>query len=152
MTKRMTEKQAYSWLIQPGIQATLFHYDRDTNAALKVAIKALKEKVIDKSDNSKILNKVYGKKHEWYYTYTKNGNKIESSCYDWCCMSAEIANYEEQEGVNTEDATKRFWNDVRDYNMQEFDNRVKKYSSFEKALSEGAFDDLRQEYIDTLCQ
>ncbi len=44
----MTDKQAYSWLMQPGIQATLFNYDRHTNEALRVAIKSLKEKLEDK--------------------------------------------------------------------------------------------------------
>lgn len=40
----MNKEQAYSWLIQPGIQATLFHYDKDTNEALRIAIQALAEK------------------------------------------------------------------------------------------------------------
>ena len=37
----MNEKQAHEWLMQPGIKATLLHYDKDTNAALEVAIKNL---------------------------------------------------------------------------------------------------------------
>ncbi len=39
----MTEQQAYSWLTQPGIQATLFSHDRDTDEALRVAINHLKD-------------------------------------------------------------------------------------------------------------
>ena len=45
MDTRMSEKEAYSWLMQPGIQARLFDRDRHTNAALKVAINSLGERV-----------------------------------------------------------------------------------------------------------
>lgn len=41
----MSDKQAYSWLIQPGIQTTMFKHDRQTNEALKRAIDALKKQV-----------------------------------------------------------------------------------------------------------
>lgn len=34
----MTIKQAYNWLMQPGIQATIYHYDDTTNKALKTCI------------------------------------------------------------------------------------------------------------------
>lgn len=46
MTKRrMTEKQAYSWLTQMGILTMLFRFDKDTNEALKVAIESLGKKI-----------------------------------------------------------------------------------------------------------
>ena len=41
----MNKIEAYSWLTQPGILATLLHYDRDTNEALKIAIKSLGEDI-----------------------------------------------------------------------------------------------------------
>lgn len=44
-SKKMTDKEALSWLLQPGIVATLYHYDRHTNEALELAVKALRLKV-----------------------------------------------------------------------------------------------------------
>ncbi len=45
----MNKKQAYSWLTQPGIQTAVFHYDKTTNEALKVAMETLGGLVMDPS-------------------------------------------------------------------------------------------------------
>lgn len=50
---KMSKMQAYSWLIQPGVQATLYGYDKHTNKALKVALSALKRDIEAKVTNKK---------------------------------------------------------------------------------------------------
>lgn len=41
----MNSRKALSWLSMPGIKAVLFNWDRQTNDALREAIKALKKQV-----------------------------------------------------------------------------------------------------------
>ena len=43
--KKMNYREAFSWLNQTGVKATLFNRDRHTNEALKKAIEALKKQV-----------------------------------------------------------------------------------------------------------
>ena len=59
---KMTDNEALSWLMQPGIQTTLFNHDKNTNGALMRAIDTLKEKIektqSSTNENTKI---VYGR-------------------------------------------------------------------------------------------
>ncbi len=76
------------------------------------AIEALKHKIaaaqkMVKSETEQ-CNKVYGKDSEYFYTFTKAGTRIDSSFFDWCCMEAEITNYQEQEGISEEEAISKF--------------------------------------------
>ena len=152
--KSMTDKEALSWLMQPGIQATLYGYDRHTNGALKRAINALKRKVETEQNKTKTetdkYRKVYSKDNDYFYTFTKNGTKVDSSFFDWCCMRAEVRNYQEQEGMSEKEAYEKFWNAVSEYDKEKYDRIIGKYDNLDEAVGDGSLDELRIDYIESL--
>ncbi len=54
----MSNNKAFRWLTQPGVLATIFHYDSDTNDALRTAIvnlapdQATKEQLLQQLKNA----------------------------------------------------------------------------------------------------
>ena len=148
--EKMTDRQALSWLMQPGIKALLYGRDKNTNGALLCAVRALQNKIALEQSLIKEPKKVYGVEDIYFWTFTDDGTKVESGCFDWCCMQAEITNYQEQKDISEEDAYKEFWNNVRNYNIVEFDSIVADYDDLEEAIEDGALDELRLDYVGLL--
>lgn len=84
-----------------------------------------------------------------WVTYSNKGTKIERDFWDWACMCKVITDYKEEFGMTEDEAYKKFWEDVKKYDVEEYelclDGRT-----FDEALDNGLLDELRTEYLDTL--
>jgi hypothetical protein len=81
-----------------------------------------------------------------WIAYSNNGTKVESECGDWCCMLKIIEDYKET-GMTEDEAYDRFWNDVKEFDEEEYNLIISKYGNFNDALGDGSFDELRNDYL-----
>ena len=84
-----------------------------------------------------------------WLTYSQAGTKIVSDFWDWVCMEKVIADYMESSGLTYESAYLKFWEDVKNYDPEDFSSRLWG-ESLEKAIGSGRLDELRAEYLLTL--
>lgn len=80
--------------------------------------------------------------------YANDGTKIESDFIDWCLMNVRITDIQNEFGVDEDQAYKMFWDEVRDTNTEEYDEILYNYDNhFNEALGNGAFDEIRNDYV-----
>ena len=84
-----------------------------------------------------------------WVAYSNKGTKIELHFWDWTCMYKVITDYVEELGLSEDEAYTKFWEDVKNYNKEEYDFCLNE-RTFDEALGNGLFDELRTEYLDTL--
>ena len=84
-----------------------------------------------------------------WVAYSNKGTKIELDFWDWTCMYKVITDYVEELGLSEDEAYTKFWEDVKNYNKEEYDFCLNG-KTFDEALGNGLFDELRTEYLDTL--
>lgn len=87
------------------------------------------------------------------YGYADSGKKIESSCWDWCCMDIIIQNLIDQSGVTEDEGVAMFWNMVHDYDPAEFDDCVEPYGGDAlECIGDGnpGLNELRTAYLESL--
>ena len=82
-----------------------------------------------------------------WIAYSNKGKKIETACWDWTCMYKIIADYQDELNISEEEAYIKFWEDVRDYDEEEY-NLILEGRTFEEALGNGLFDELRADFLD----
>lgn len=85
---------------------------------------------------------------DWSGT-TLKGEIITRNYYDWCGMDIVIQDIMDEQGVSETLATQWFWKRVREINPADFDQTAKDWG-LENGIDEGAFDELRMEYLDTV--
>lgn len=84
-----------------------------------------------------------------WVAYSKKGTKIEKDFWDWTCMYKVISDYQEDFGMTEDEAYKKFWEDVRNYDVEDYDSTLDG-RTFDEALSNGYFDELRADYLTSL--
>lgn len=84
-----------------------------------------------------------------WVAYSKKGKRIESDFWDWACMEKVIADYVDELGISDKEAYAKFWEDVRNYDPEDFEACLNG-RTFEEAIGDGNFDDLRSDYLRTL--
>lgn len=83
-----------------------------------------------------------------WIAYTHKGKRIVKDFWDWCLMNVCLENYMD-EGLSKEAAWSRFWNDVRNYDPEDFDACLKG-RTVNDALGDGDLDEIRADYLYTL--
>ena len=84
-----------------------------------------------------------------WVAYSNKGTKIEKVCDDWACMYKVITDYIEECGMTEDEAYKKFWEDVRNYDIEDYDS-ILDGRTFEKALGDGCLDEIRADYLFSL--
>lgn len=84
-----------------------------------------------------------------WVTYSKKGKKIETGCWDWTCMYKIIADYQEELNISEDEAYQKFWEDVKDYDTEEYESCLDG-RTLDEALADGSLDELRAQYLDGL--
>lgn len=87
-----------------------------------------------------------------WYGYTNSGEKIGPTCWDWCGMDIFVTNCVDA-GMNSDDAYDLFWQQVRDYSPEEYDELVEPYGgSPYECISDAnpGLNELREAYLMTL--
>ena len=84
-----------------------------------------------------------------WIAYSNKGTKIEKDFWDWTCMYKVITDYIEELNITEDEAYTRFWEDVRNYDIKEYecclDGRT-----FDETLGNGLFDEIRADYLRSL--
>lgn len=81
-----------------------------------------------------------------WIAYSNKGTKIEMDFWDWTCMHKIIKDYEEELGMTEDEAYIRFWEDVRNYDTEYFDDILWGRTLVE-AVGNGYLDELRADYL-----
>ena len=82
------------------------------------------------------------------FTSVFNGKIIKSSFWDWCGMEYLIEKYKNQYNISENDAYKKFWEEIKNYNPQKYNKILEKYDNdLEKAIGDGSMDELRNDYL-----
>ena len=61
-------------------------------------------------------------------------------------MNVIIENYK-TDGLSYDDAYQQFWNDVREFDPEEYDLILLNHDGFDNALGNGYLDELRNDYL-----
>ena len=80
--------------------------------------------------------------------YSEGGKRVESECGDWCCMYKIIEDYKET-GLSESEAYEKFWKDIKMFDEDSYNLIVAQYNNRDEAISDGAFDELRIEYLES---
>lgn len=84
-----------------------------------------------------------------WVAYSNKGTKIEKIFWDWTCMYKIITDYQEELGITEDEAYEKFWEDVRNYDVEDYDS-ILEGRTFNKALGNGYLDELRADYLRSL--
>lgn len=84
-----------------------------------------------------------------WVTYSNKGTRIEKDFWDWVCMYKVMADYQEEFGITEDEAYTKFWEDVRNYDPDYFDDCVWG-RTLESAIGNGYLDELRADYLYSL--
>lgn len=84
-----------------------------------------------------------------WIAYSKKGTKIEMDFWDWTCMYKIMKDYEEEFGMTEDEAYAKFWEDVRNYDTEDYDS-ILHGRTLEEALGYGDLDELRADYLYSL--
>lgn len=84
-----------------------------------------------------------------WVAYSNKGTKIEKFFWDWTCMYKIITDYQEELGITENEAYEKFWEDVRNYDIEDYDS-ILEGRTFNKALGNGYLDELRADYLRSL--
>jgi hypothetical protein len=90
-------------------------------------------------------HKLDGGRNMWT-TYSNKGTKIEKDFWDWTCMYKVMTDYMEELGITEDEAYKKFWEEVRNYDTEYFDD-VLWGRTLEEAVGNGYLDELRADYL-----
>lgn len=82
-----------------------------------------------------------------WVAHSEKGKKIETGCWDWTCMYKMIADYQDELNISEEEAYLKFWEDVKDFDKDEYEACLNK-RTLDEALSDGSLDELRAEFLD----
>ena len=77
------------------------------------------------------------------------GTKIEKDFWDWTCMFKVIKDYEEELEITEDEAYAKFWEDVKNYDKEDYES-ILNGRTFDEALGNGLFDELRADYLSGL--
>ena len=81
-----------------------------------------------------------------WIAYSNKGTKIEKDFWDWTCMYKVMTDYEEEFGITEDEAWKKFWEDVKNYDTEDYESCLDG-RTFDEALSNGYLDELRADYL-----
>lgn len=84
-----------------------------------------------------------------WIAYSNKGTKIEKDFWDWTCMYKVMADYEEEFGITEDEAFARFWEDVKNYDVEDYESCLDG-RTFDEALGNGFLDELRADYLHSL--
>lgn len=84
-----------------------------------------------------------------WIAYSDKGTKIEKDFWDWTCMYKVITDYQEKLNITEDEAYIKFWEDVKNYDPEDYALTLEG-KTFDEALSNGYFDELRADYLHTL--
>lgn len=84
-----------------------------------------------------------------WIAYSNNGTKVEKDFWDWTCMYKIMTDYEEEFGMTEDEAYAKFWEDVRNYDVEDFESCLSG-RTFDEALGNGYLDELRADYLYSL--
>ena len=83
-----------------------------------------------------------------YLSHTRSGKERTSDFNDWCLMETRIADIQDEKEVDEDEAYKIFWEEVREHDTEDYDMILRTYNgNFIEALGNGAFDELRMDYL-----
>lgn len=81
-----------------------------------------------------------------WVAYSNKGTKVEEDFWDWTCMCKVITDYEEEFGMTEDEAYAKFWEDVKNYDPEDFEDCLHG-KTLDVAISNGWFDELRADYL-----
>ena len=84
-----------------------------------------------------------------WVAYSNKGTKIEEDFWDWTCMHKVVTDYEEELGISEEEAYAKFWEDVKNYDSEDFEDCLRG-ERLDYAVGNGWFDELRADYLYSL--
>ena len=84
-----------------------------------------------------------------WVAHSNKGTKIEKDFWDWTCMYKVIADYQEELGMTEDEAYAKFWEDVRNYDAEDYES-ILDGRTFDEALGNGYLDELRADYLHSL--
>jgi hypothetical protein len=84
-----------------------------------------------------------------WVTYSNKGTKVQTYCWDWTCMEKVITDYEEEFGMTYDEAYAKFWEDVKNYDAEDFEDCLHG-RTLDYAVGNGWFDELRADYLNSL--
>lgn len=84
-----------------------------------------------------------------WIAYSNKGTKIEKDFWDWTCMYKVMTDYQEEYGMSEDEAYTRFWEDVKKYDTEDYEATLDG-RTFDEALGNGYFDELRADYLRSL--
>lgn len=84
-----------------------------------------------------------------WIAYSNKGTKIEMDFWDWTCMYKVMKDYEEEFGITEDEAYEKFWEDVRSYDTEGFEECLRG-RTLDYAIGNGWLDELRADYLRSL--
>lgn len=81
-----------------------------------------------------------------WIAYSNKGAKIEKDFWDWTCMHKVMKDYEEEFGMTEDEAYIKFWEDVKNYDAEDYEACLNG-RTFDEALGDGLLDELRADYL-----
>lgn len=84
-----------------------------------------------------------------WVAYSNKGTRIERDFWDWTCMNKIITDYMEECGMTRDEAYKKFWEDVRNYDTEDYED-ILDGRTFDEALGNGYLDEIRADYLHSL--
>ena len=84
-----------------------------------------------------------------WIAHSNKGTKIEKDFWDWTCMHKVMADYQEEFGMTEDEAYIKFWEDVKNYDPEDFEDCLRG-GTLDEAIGNGRFDELRADYLRSL--